>query len=77
MSDDDVRANLPNVQKRRLTFSLSAGMLEKQINHRLSRVERTEYGAWLPTAIRNRVEVRNGDALPERLRERPAEENHL
>ena len=30
---------------------------------------------WLPTAIRSRVEVRNGAALSERLRERPAEEN--
>ena len=49
------------------------------VNHKhksgLIRGERTEYEKWQPTAIRNRVEVRNGVALLERLRERPAEEN--
>jgi hypothetical protein len=58
-----------------LTFRWSTGMLEKQGHNRLTRVERTKYGMWLPTAIRRRVEVRNGSAHPERLRERPAEEN--
>src|SRR5579885_190251 len=47
-----------------LTFCRSAGILETQIQSRLSRVERTEYGMWPPTAIRNRVEVRNGPAPP-------------
>src|SRR5581483_6905814 len=60
-----------------LTFPRATGILEKQVHSRLFRVERTEYGMRSPTAIRSRVEVRNGSALPERLRERPAEENLL
>ena len=62
-------------ESRDLTFAGSAGILEEQMQKRLTRVERKQYGMRLPTAIRSRVEVRNGAALPERLRERPAEEN--